>query len=259
MCVFLSWIEKMVDVFFAVTPRAKPSPYKAKQALLIAHRGAHNLNQGIFENTRQAFLRAKDLGCWGIEFDVHTTADGVFVVNHDPDLLRLWRRDEVIAELTFSELRQLVPEIPSLAEVVAEFGDSLHLFIELKVPIVHPQRLFDVLASCDALIDYHLLTLNPSFYNSLSQFPSAALLLVAGHNNVSHLCDLSIARHYGGVLGNYLLLSNKKIHKLVQAQQRTGVGLINSKNSLYRELNRDINWLFTNEAQQVCHYLHLLK
>jgi len=258
MRVLLTLTEKMVDYFFAAIPRPKPLTDLAKNALLIAHRGAHNNKQGIFENTRKAFQRAKDLGCWGIEFDVHCTADGVFVVQHDPHLMRLWQHNAAIADLSFNELRKLVPEIPTLEEVVREYSNSLHLFIELKTPIVDQQALLKVLGSCEPIKDYHLLTLNPFFFANLDQFPNPGLLLVAVHNNVTQFCDLSIEKHYGGVLGNYLLLTNKQRLRLAHAQQIFGVGFVNSKNSLYRELNRGICWLFTNEAQRLMHDLRNL-
>lgn len=251
MSVFLYLTEKAVDYFFAAIPRSKPSAHSAKKALVIAHRGAHDHQQGIYENTLKAFQRAKDLGCWGIECDVHCTADGVLVVHHDSDLKRLWQRDVAIADLSFSELQALAPEVPSLEEVIKEYSNSMHFFIELKVAINDQRGLSRVLDGCEPIKNYHFLTLNPDLYLNLEQFPNAALLLVAVHNNISQLCTLSIKKGYGGVLGNYLLLSNKERGKLEQAQQLFGVGFVNSKNSLYREINRGIKWLFTNKAERV--------
>ncbi|HAT9008000.1 TPA: glycerophosphodiester phosphodiesterase, partial [Legionella pneumophila subsp. pneumophila] len=41
--------------------------------------------------------------------------------------------------------------------------------------------------------------------------------------------------------------------------QHFGVGFVDSKNSLYRELNRGVKWLFTNEAININQYLNDLK
>lgn len=251
--------EKIVDGVFATVPRIKPSSSQANKAAVIAHRGAHDHNKTIYENTHQAFQRANELGCWGIEFDVRSTADGVFVINHDASLKRLWQQDALIEHLNFAELRHLAPSIPSLAEVIAKYGNSLHLFIELKVAVKNPQALLNALSPCEPIKNYHLLTLDPRFYEGLESLPDDALLLVAGHNNLQQLCNLSVTKPYGGVLGNYLLLTNKKRKKLGQAQQVTGVGFVNSKNSLYRELNREVHWLFTNQAQRICAYLKYLR
>ena len=51
----------------------------------IAHRGYHDMNKTIWENTPSAFQRAIDAG-YAIECDVHIAADGVPVVFHDDDL-----------------------------------------------------------------------------------------------------------------------------------------------------------------------------
>jgi len=248
-------LEKLVDVYFAVIPRQKPCCDTISKVHFIAHRGAHNNARGVIENTLEAFRLAKDLGCWGIEFDVRTTVDGVLVVNHDATLNRLWGLKKSIADLSFQELRKLVPKVPTLAEVVAEFGGRMHLFIELKAPFHDENRLVQDLQGLSAKKEYHLLALSNSIFYSLSQFPKDSLLLVPVHNNVHEFCELSLNENYGGVLGHYLLLNNKLIHKLKAAGQISGVGFVNSKYSLYRELNRGINWIFTNNAMKLSHYL----
>lgn len=51
---------------------------------VIAHRGAWK-KKNLPENSMAALIEAINLGCNGTEFDVQLTADGVAVVNHDPD------------------------------------------------------------------------------------------------------------------------------------------------------------------------------
>ena len=51
--------------------------------LVIAHRG---WSARAPENTLEAFALAAACGADGVELDVHETADGGFVVHHDPDL-----------------------------------------------------------------------------------------------------------------------------------------------------------------------------
>jgi glycerophosphoryl diester phosphodiesterase len=52
-----------------------------RKPLVLAHRGSHAL---LPENTPAAFAAAFDLGADGIEFDVHKSATGAYVVVHDP-------------------------------------------------------------------------------------------------------------------------------------------------------------------------------
>lgn len=252
---FINRLDEIVNAFIAKLPRKRPCAARLSEACLIAHRGAHDEQSGIIENTEKAFDRALALDCWGIELDVQLTADQVLVVHHDPTLLRLWGKNQAIKDLSFKQLRANVPDIPTLDEIINRYGKRLHLFIELKVPITIESSLLTSLKPLTAGIDYHVLSLDESLFDNLSKLPKNALLLVAEHMNVKTFCKLSVAKQYGGVLGHYLLLTNKKITSVRQAHQHIGVGFIDSEYSLYRELNRGITWLFTNKAEAVSHCL----
>lgn len=252
---WLSFAEQCIDGYFAAIPRPKPSIEAISRARVIAHRGAHDNKQGIFENTLTAFSLAQQCGCWGLELDIHATADGVLVVNHDPTLERLWKHKVAIAALTFEQLRALEPGVPQLIEVIEAFPD-MHLFIELKAPFSAEEALSEALAGLNPGHDYHLLALEAETFEQLNHIPQEARLLVAMHNNVKQFCALSLSKHYGGVMGSYLLMSNNIRNQLAAAGQMSGVGFIDSKNSLYRELNRGVSWLFTNQAVKLSGYLN---
>jgi glycerophosphoryl diester phosphodiesterase len=256
---FLKLAEKIIDGFFACLPRKRPSETNASEACLIAHRGAHDHKSGIIENTDAAFARALALGSFGIEFDVHATADGVLVVNHDPSLDRLWGKSLLICDLDFKTLRQLVPEIPSLAEVVERYGKRMHLFIELKAPFDAEKALKEELHPLVAGQDYHLLSLDASVFYSFTHFPTAAMLLVPVHNNVSQFCKLVMQKNYGGVLGHYFLMNDSKIKKLKLAQKIVGVGMVDSRSGLYRELNRGLYWVFSDNVALLSNCLQEIK
>lgn len=254
----VSGVEWFINQIFARIPCKKPSVERARQVQLIAHRGAHEANEAIVENTDEAFAKALALNCWGIEFDVHATADHVIVVNHDPTLTRLWQQDQTIRNLSFAQLRQLVPSIPTLNEVIDRYAKHLHLFIELKAPFQDESALIDCLKDLQACRDYHLLSLHESTFTQITAFPKEALLLVPEQYNVEKFCRASLQKRYGGVLGHYLLLTDSKIKRLTGAGQRVGVGFVDSKNSLYREINRGLDWIFTNNAKEVSGYLQEL-
>ncbi|MFY7697992.1 MAG: glycerophosphodiester phosphodiesterase [Legionella sp.] len=256
----LEHIEKLVDLGYAYLPRLQPDISAVLNTRIIAHRGAHDHPQSIWENTKAAFARAQLLGCWGIEFDIHACADGQLVINHDPTLLRLWGHDVPIAAITRAELEILVPSIPNLPDIVACYGGVLHLFIELKSPFHACHTLQNALKSLTPCVDYHLLSLDETIFANLQgYFPSESMLLVAQHNNVRHYCNLSIEKKYGGVLGHYLLMQGNHLASLQAADQLAGVGFINSKYSLYRELNRGVQYCFTNNAQGILDYLKELQ
>lgn len=102
----------------------------------IAHRGYHDLNKSIWENTLSAFRRAVERG-YAIECDVHLSADGVPVVFHDHSLQRLAGQDGYVWQRTAAELAALDiggtgDHAPSLRELLDLVGGHVPLVIELK-------------------------------------------------------------------------------------------------------------------------------
>ena len=71
---------------------------------MVAHRGASGLE---LENTAAAFVAAGNRSYWGIETDVHRTADGRFVVIHDDDTRRVALCDLPVEDTDFELLRGL--------------------------------------------------------------------------------------------------------------------------------------------------------
>lgn len=102
-----------------------------------AHRGLHNIERGVPENSILAF-RYAITGGFGAELDVHLTKDKRLVVAHDSFLDRLCGVHVRIEEQTLEELRKLTLQgtketIPLLEEVLPLFCGKTPLIIELKV------------------------------------------------------------------------------------------------------------------------------
>lgn len=252
-------LEKLVDICFASIPRTRPTLADNAIVRLVAHRGAHDVALKIQENTLDAFNRAWQLGCYGIEFDVHACKDDVLVVNHDATLKRLWGHDVAICDLEFEQLHKLVPELPTLEQVITRYGKRMHLFIELKAPFTAELALAKVLKQLEPCNDYHFLSLDETLFPTMQRFPKPAMLLVPIYDNVHQFCSLSLKHGYGGVLGHYVLFTNKKIQSIVDAGQIAGVGIVDSKYSLYRELHRGLDLIFTNQAAALVNYIQELQ
>lgn len=77
----------------------------AGTAKMIAHRGMSGIER---ENTCAAFVAAGNRSYYGVETDVHVTADGEFVIFHDDDTHRVGLDRLVVEESTFATLRQLL-------------------------------------------------------------------------------------------------------------------------------------------------------
>lgn len=253
------YIEKSLNYLFAILPQKKPDAQQAEEVKIIAHRGAHDHKNGIIENTLAAFESAGKHGCWGSELDIHFTKDEEPVVHHDPDLHRLFKNKSHIKDLTLQELRAIAPEIPTLEEVIKAIAAQQVLFIELKTPIKNEQRLQERLKNLTPGKDYFLISLDEKILANLHLFPKSCQLLIPVHNNTGRFCQLVLEKDYAGVVGHFLLLHNGRIKSLKESHKFYGVGFIESRQSLYRELNRGIPWIFTNKACLINQYINELK
>ncbi|MBQ8345283.1 MAG: hypothetical protein IJY42_03345 [Clostridia bacterium] len=72
---------------------------------MVAHRGLSGIET---ENTNAAFVAAGNRSYYGIETDIHRTADGRFVVNHDSTLKRVAGEHLVVEECTLAALQNVV-------------------------------------------------------------------------------------------------------------------------------------------------------
>lgn len=102
---------------------------------IIGHRGAAGLE---LENTLASFHRAAEVGVQTIEFDVHVTIDGHFVVCHDDSLERVSKSSASIKSLTSEELQQIPlhngEHVPLLSEVL-DVAREHHLAVIVEVKI----------------------------------------------------------------------------------------------------------------------------
>lgn len=99
-----------------------------------AHRGLHD--ETLPENSMGAFAAALDAG-FGIELDVHLTADGNLAVIHDSSLLRTAGADVCVEDMTLSQLLRYPllgsqENIPTLEQVLTLFSGKAPMIIELK-------------------------------------------------------------------------------------------------------------------------------
>lgn len=243
--------QSLVDIWFMTIPRPRPSHQALLEARVISHRGEHD-NLQVKENTMAAFARVVEAGAWGIEFDVRWTRDLVPVVIHDTDTRRVFGVGLVVAETSLTELRQRVPEIPTLSEVVERFGGVSHLMVELKrdelgAEASRSERLQEIFASLSPGTDYHFLALQFDLFDPV-KFAGADSCLPVAELNTRYLSRVAQANNAGGVCGHYLLLSRHMIKRHHLVGQKVGTGFVESRFGFYRELNRGVDWIFTNQA-----------
>jgi glycerophosphoryl diester phosphodiesterase len=137
-------MKKKIFVFilaFAVTGTAlAQKAFKSwNKNLVIAHRGAWK-TQNLPENSIASLKEAIRIGCFGSEFDVQLTSDGIPVVNHNADFL-----GKDIATSTYQELIAYKKlgngeSIPTLEEYIkaGQGQKKTKLILEIK-----PQKNLD--------------------------------------------------------------------------------------------------------------------
>ena len=251
---FETVLHKAVDNFYKYKPEPFPGEKKIANCKIVSHRGEHN-DLGVLENTLQAFDIAKDNQAWGIEFDVRWTRDLKPVVFHDEDLKRLYGKNVRICDTDLSELISFYPLIATLEEVIERYGGKLHLMVEIKKeiypePILQGSILKNIFSSLKPQKDYHFISLFPEMFNLIDFEPLSAFIPISEFN-IKHMSRLAVHKNFGGIFGHYIFLNDTYVRKHHRVGQITGTGYINSKNCLFRELNRDIDLIFTNHARRL--------
>ncbi len=102
----------------------------------IAHRGASLIKQ---ENTVESLVCGAQLGAFAVECDIRQTADGRFIIFHDPDLNRIAGNDARIRDKPFDEIAAIVREnagyTPITTDDLAEqYHESAPILLHIKIP-----------------------------------------------------------------------------------------------------------------------------
>lgn len=239
-----------LDFLYSLRTQHQPDANKLKNAQIIAHRGL-KAPPKIKENTLAAFEKAAEGGFYGVELDIRFTKDDHPIVCHDDNLYRVFKKKGRINRKTWEQLQQIEPDLCDLKAVVEQIGKRACLFIELKnekhiYSKESQENLKFVLSSLTPRRDYFIMSFNPAIPQILPFVPKEAFLLIAGPK-IKWASNHVISKGLGGLMGHYFLLSNKMIEQHHRAGQIVGTGFIDSKNLFYREVNRGVDFIFTNK------------
>lgn len=79
--------------------------FEKKSTKVIAHRGLSGIE---VENTCSAFVAAGNRSYYGVETDIHRTADGKFIVGHDDNLKRIAGEEIYLEKASLKVLQSVV-------------------------------------------------------------------------------------------------------------------------------------------------------
>lgn len=123
---------------WALALRANPSDpdFYGLAGTYYAHRGLHNAERSVPENSVKAFQLAVRYG-YGAELDVHLSKDKRLVVMHDESLKRTAGLDLRICDVKADEISRLRLEgttqpVPYLEDVLPIFEGQTPLIVEIK-------------------------------------------------------------------------------------------------------------------------------
>lgn len=107
----------------------------AAQTKIVAHRGYWDC-AGSAQNSITSLKLADKIGCYGSEFDVHLTKDGVIVVHHDQNVGKIDIQTSTYKALKKERLRN-GEKIPTLEQYLDAGKDlSCKLVLEIKRQMV---------------------------------------------------------------------------------------------------------------------------
>ena len=166
----------------------------------IAHRGLHDGNVAVPENSLSAFAKAITAG-YPIELDIQIISDGTIIVFHDSNLQRACGVSKLTRKLTVSDLKKhnlfgTTEKIPTLVEVLELVNGQVPLLIELKTETLNKrleQNLLQILSGYQG--QFALQSFNPfsvkwlqknSTY-SIGQLAEASLAFKPFNNIIEYL------------------------------------------------------------------------
>ena len=116
-----------------IAPDKNVPDASALNGWLYAHRGLHDGNKRVIENSMEAFRLAVEKG-YGMELDVQLTRDGQMVVHHDGSLKRVTGVDRKVQDVDYADL-PLLPDgsrIPLFTEVLSMVDGRAPIIVEIK-------------------------------------------------------------------------------------------------------------------------------
>lgn len=198
--VVFAWSFEILLVLFAIVQisdlAARVTP--AEEALVIAHRGA---SWQAPENSLSAIELAIQQGADYIELDVQRTADGVLVLKHDRDLLRVAGDPRRIWDIDYADLQQLdagtwfAPEfagevVPSLASAIELVDGRAGLYLEIKNASFMPGIVEQTVALVQQMgvVDSTVIAaLSPSVLNQVQRLEPALRTSLLVHSSIGRL------------------------------------------------------------------------
>jgi len=213
----------------------------AKTTLLLGHRGARLYAP---ENTLAAFDLALEHGAQGFEFDVRSTRDREPILCHDPKFHRLVIRRQTLKQLhAMCNTPDGMP--PTLEEVLARYGHSAFLNIEIKV-----RGMEDLVARAVKHARphrYFISSFLPSVVRKLHALDRSLVLGTLAQTTWQLRRWRTLPATY--VVPNYRLLSRRLVEKLHRAGKTVITWTVNDRKQMLRLAELGVDGIISDDTK----------
>jgi glycerophosphoryl diester phosphodiesterase len=222
-----------------------------KRPLVLGHRG---FRARYPENTLLAFKQAIANRADGVECDIQKTADGRYVVIHDPTTDRVTGVRGEVAQTPFKELRRLDfgsgERIPELSELLEVIPSGTYLDLELKAETLTSDDCGAIADILDARI--------PRRHLMVSSFEPRLLLPFRRRGfTVGFLVGEETAgRGVGALLCALFRLRPQYLNLPIQLVERLGAGRASVLLRLIRVLGFSLLFWTVNTDEQAARVVH---
>ena len=185
----------------------------SKKILILGHRG---YRKKFPENTILAFNKAFEFGADGLECDIQKSADGVYFVFHDMDLLRLAGISGNIDSFSSDEIKSMKvggESIPDIDSFLDALPNGKFINIELKEETIILDDCYILLNKLkERRIDYEILissfkhSLLPPFKKAGYKTGMLYEAKVFDDYTLKHIIDLFLHRPWSVNLSIYLFI-----------------------------------------------------
>lgn len=212
---------------------------------IFGHRGYTTGN--IVENTIPAFKSAFDLGCDGIELDIHLSQDKEWIVHHDSNLGGLSIKNTSFKAL-FGRASKMGYELPTLTKVLDTFSNKL-INIEIKPDSFRTGKLLGIFLEDRGALENHYVT---SFKaKSLTGIRKSSENIKLGW--ITPFVKTKTWKYLHQKIGLYTInplhyiLSEQKVHEITKSKIKIQPWTINRVGSIQKFLKYNVDGIITDK------------
>ena len=225
--------------------------------LMIAHRGMSGLEK---ENTASAFVAAGQRSHFGIETDVHRTADGRFIIIHDDNTKRVAGDEMIVEQTSFETLRSLrlldtdgvkgrcdliLPSLEEYIGICRKYGKIAVLELKNHFDPEDADRIIEIIREMDYLDQTIFISFDlPNMIHIRQRLPEQrAQFLVKSISDglldtlLKYRLDLDI--DYRGLTGEF-------VETLHQRGVKVNVWTVNTEEDARRMISWGVDFITTN-------------